>query len=156
MFDLNDAIRQFASDANTRTILVFIAADFVLGVCAAIATKEFRLSYVADFLRRDIFGKFLPYGALYILGKATTTDIVAKTGIDFAKVADGAFWIILAAIAASIIKSVAELGLSVTKGATDARALTTTNLPTNPVARALVAPEYPVVAVGEAEPLAEV
>jgi hypothetical protein len=135
--DLGALLRQFGHDDKVKWILVLIVADFILGVCAALVTKTFRLSYVSDLLRKDVLGKLIPWFVLYALGKVTTQKLPG--GVTFATLADGAFGVIALALGGSILKSLAQLGLF---GATGKKA--TALDPAAPAAaRALLAPEEP-------------
>jgi hypothetical protein len=70
----------------------------------------FRFSYLADFMRRDILGKVIPWFVLYAAGKLTDKSPIP--GIDFKTLADTAFGIIVAALIGSIAASLVQLGLS--------------------------------------------
>jgi hypothetical protein len=107
--DFGRLLQQFAHDDKVKWVLVLIAVDFVLGVIAAIVTGTFRLSYVGDFLRKDVLGKVVPWFVLYAAGKVTTQELPG--GVTFATLADGAFVIIVGALGGSILKSLAELNL---------------------------------------------
>ena len=140
-FSIDRALQQFAADDKVKIVIVLIAADFILGVCAAVVKGEFRLSYIGNFLRQDVLGKVVPWSVLYVLGKLTDAEIIPViSGIDFAKAATVAFGVIVAALVGSILKSIAELGLA---GARDRQAAIelTTKPPENAFVRALVAPE---------------
>jgi hypothetical protein len=140
-FTIDRALQQFVADDKVKIVFTLLVLDFILGICAAIAKGEFRLSYIGNFLTKDMLGKVVPWFALYAAGKATTAEIIPVIpNIDFAKLADGAFGVIVAALIASILKSVAELGLTAVKDRTAAVELTT-KPPGNPLVRALIAPE---------------
>lgn len=61
MTSLSVALEHFVDDPTNKAIFILVALDFLLGVFAAVKTKTFRLSYIADFLRNDVVGKVLPY-----------------------------------------------------------------------------------------------
>jgi hypothetical protein len=143
--DFGTLLKEFGHDDKVKWVLCLIAADFVLGICAAIVTKKFRFSYLADFLRADVLGKVLPWFVLYALGKVTTQKLPG--GVTFATLADGAFAIIAAAIGASILKSLAELGLFGATGKNAAKMDPKAGV----VAQALFAPEEPIEAIVEAQ-----
>jgi len=101
----------FWNDGKVDVLVILIFVDFVLGVLAALKSRTFRLSYVADFLRKDVVfkigGYLVLYAASYFAGQA---DIVID-GLDMGVVAGAAFVVIVAAMVGSILNSLAELGL---------------------------------------------
>lgn len=62
---MQQLIENFANDPGIRLAAVLVALDFVLGVAAAIAARTFRFGWLADFLRRDILQKLVPYFAVW-------------------------------------------------------------------------------------------
>jgi hypothetical protein len=106
-------IDAFTNDSKVITIAVLVALDFVLGVSAGLAARTFRFGWLADFLRRDVLGKLIPYfavwaavhvgGDLEILGHGAIETTVGLA--------------VVAAIAGSILNSLRDLGLL--KGASD-------------------------------------
>lgn len=103
-------LNSFVHDDQLKLVVSLIVADFVLGVVAALMRGMFRLSYVSAFLRDDVLHKVVPWFALFCLGKANNaTEIVGPVG--FGALADGAFVAVTAALAASILKSVADFGI---------------------------------------------
>jgi hypothetical protein len=108
--EFGQLLLEFANDDKIKAVLILIAVDFIFGVLAAIKMGTFRLSYLGDFLRRDVLFKVLPWFVLYSAGKLTTTKPIP--GIDFASLATVAFGIIVAAMAASIGSSLVQLGLT--------------------------------------------
>jgi hypothetical protein len=107
---IDQVMHQFAKDDKVKWVLLVVALDLILGVCAAIKTGTFRLSYVSDFLRNDIFGKFVPWFALYATGKFTTQTLPG-VDVSFSALANGAYGLMLAALGGSIAKSLVDLGL---------------------------------------------
>ncbi len=101
----------FWNDGKVSVLVILIFVDFVLGVIAALKSRTFRLSYVADFLRKDVVfkigGYLVLYAASYFAGQA---DIVID-GLDMGVVAGAAYVVIVAAMVGSILNSLAELGL---------------------------------------------
>lgn len=101
----------FFEDARVQTVLLLIALDLALGVVAAVKVGNFRLSFIADFLRNDVLGKVVPFGVLYAGYKyAGSVDIVIP-GVDLELVMDGAWIIVLAALVGSLLSSLRDLGL---------------------------------------------
>lgn len=109
-FTIAGLLNEFWTDGKVKILVVLIALDFFLGVIAALKLGTFRLSYVADFARKDVVFKLGAYlfvyaGALY----AGQTDIVIE-GIDLGVIAGGLYVVIVAAFAGSIFNSLREIG----------------------------------------------
>jgi hypothetical protein len=108
---LGSFFHSFFEDARVQTVLLLIALDLVLGVVAALKVGNFRLSFIADFLRNDVLGKVVPFAVLYAGYKyAGSVDIVIP-GVDLEVVMDGAWVIVLAALVGSLLSSLRDLGL---------------------------------------------
>ena len=110
--DLGAFLNAFIHDDQLKLVFSLIVADFVLGVVASLVSKpmKFRLSYISAFLRDDVLGKVLPWFTLFALGKANNHyEILGPIG--FGALADAAFVAVTAALAASILKSVADFGI---------------------------------------------
>lgn len=104
-------LNAFAHDTKSHILLALFVVDFILGVSAAVfVTKSFRMSYVADILRRDVLGKLVPYFGLYALALiAGNEEFVPIPGADFGLLAGLAFSIFLLAMVGSILNSLHEL-----------------------------------------------
>lgn len=102
-------IQQFASDGKVRTLFVLILLDLVLGIVTSIKTGEFRLSYLASFLRDDVLGKLVPYFALW--SAFNLAGDVEIPGLDLEVAGAAVFGIIALALVGSILGSLKELGL---------------------------------------------
>jgi hypothetical protein len=106
-----ELLRTFWNDGKVEILVILIALDFFLGVLAALRAGTFRLSYVADFLRKDVLfkmGSYLVlYAGAYFAGQA---DIVID-GLDIGVLAGAAYAVVLAAMVGSILNSLKELGL---------------------------------------------
>jgi hypothetical protein len=136
------AIQLFTADGKLKTVAIFIVVDFLLGVAAAIASGTFRLSYVADFLRKDVLGKVFPWAVIYLASKMTTEDLPG--GISFETVATAVFVAVIAALGGSILASLAGLGLFGDKGKNAATGGVVAPAATpSPVIKALAGPEEP-------------
>lgn len=108
--DIGHYLAMFAHDDKVSVVLILIAVDFVLGVIAAVEHGTFRLSYVADFMRRDVLGKVVPWFVLYAADKASHGASVVGP-VDFGTIATGAFVAVTAALAGSILSSLKDLGV---------------------------------------------
>ena len=104
-----DLVKQFANDSMVITIAILVALDFVLGVSASVKdpAQGFRLSYVSDFLRNDVLGKMVPYYAVWVAVNVGGDFEVA--GIP--AIEDGVGAIVVAALAASVLGSLRDMGL---------------------------------------------
>lgn len=103
-------LTSFVHDDQLKLVAFLIAADFVLGVVAALKRNTFRLSYLSDFLRNDFLGKVVPWFFLFSFGKAANAyEIVGPVG--FGALSDAAFIAVTAALAGSILKSVSDFGI---------------------------------------------
>lgn len=106
---IQEVISTFWNDGKVEVLVLLVALDFFLGVFAALKSGTFRLSYVADFLRKDVLFKMGSYlllyaGALY----AGQADILID-GLDLGVLAGAAYAVIIAAMLGSIANSVAEM-----------------------------------------------
>lgn len=105
--NISQAVSALAHDDKLIYALILVAVDLVLGVAAALATRQFKLSYIADFARNDILNKLVPWGTLYVAAKFAT-------GSDFLGTAENAVYVIaIAAWVGSIIASLTALGLPI-------------------------------------------
>lgn len=105
-------INAFWNDGKVDVLVLLIALDFVLGVLVALKARTFRLSYVADFLRKDVVFKLGGYFALYAASYfAGQEDILGIPGLDLGVVAGASYVVVVAAMVGSILNSVSELGL---------------------------------------------
>jgi hypothetical protein len=111
-FTLGGLLERFWNDGKVDWIVLLVVLDFLLGVFVALKARTFRLSYIADFLRKDVIFKIGGYlviyaGAVY----AGEAEILGVPELDLGLLAGGAYAVVLAAMAGSIFNSVAELGL---------------------------------------------
>jgi hypothetical protein len=104
---------EFADDTKVHILLLLLVADFALGVGASLKPPvTFRLSYVADLLKRDLLGKVIPYFAVYVLALVQGNEDLVIPGLDFGLIAGAAYALAVGAMAGSILNSAAKLGLS--------------------------------------------
>jgi len=109
-FTVGGLLDAFWTDGKVKILVILIFLDFTLGVISALKLGTFRLSYVADFARKDVVFKLGAYlfvyaGALY----AGQTDIIID-GLDLGVIAGGLYVVIVAAFAGSIFNSLREIG----------------------------------------------
>lgn len=95
----------FFSDKTLQLVGLYVAVDLTLGVAAALKLGTFKLGWLHGFLIDDVLGKVVPFGIVYM---------GAKTGLSdgwFEALRDSIFGVITAAFVASVLGSLAELGL---------------------------------------------
>jgi len=71
LFANNEALR-----AIVLTTVVLAAADFVLGVSAAIVAKVFNADYITNFIRKHVVGRVFPIITVSVLGVIEPTLFV--------------------------------------------------------------------------------
>lgn len=103
---------EFASDTKVQILLLLLVADFFLGVGAAVKVGTFRLSYVADILKRDFLGKVLPYFGVYVLALVQGHQNLLIPGLDFGVIAGAAYGIAVLAMVGSVLNSLTAFGLN--------------------------------------------
>lgn len=104
-------LHTFAHDQKVQVAVLLVIADFVLGVAAAFKMNVFRLSYVADILRKDVLGKLVPYFLLYVLALVAGGIDIVIPGFDFGVLAGVAYAALVLAMTGSILSSVRNLGV---------------------------------------------
>jgi hypothetical protein len=108
-------LHTFAHDDKIRALIVLIFADFVFGVGAALKVGNFRLSFVADLLKKDVLQKVVPYFVLYSIALVAGGYQIVVPGIDFGVVAGAAYVVLVAALASSVFASLKTLGVPIAK-----------------------------------------
>ena len=106
---IQDVAHQFANDKQLQAVLVLIALDLILGVAAAVKTRQFQFTKLVGFLQNDVLGKVLPWFALFAFGKfAPSVDVL---GLDLNQIQTGVWVLMSAALIASLVSSLADMGL---------------------------------------------
>lgn len=102
-------LRDFGNDPTVIAIAALVALDVLLGISAALGNpkQEFRFSYIADFLRKDVLGKLVPYAGLWVV--LHLTGDIELGGVE--AVEEGAGIFIIAALGASCLNSLRDLGI---------------------------------------------
>lgn len=100
-------LREFTDDPTVLAIVVLVALDFVLGICASIVAHTFRAGWLADFLRRDILAKLIPYFAVWFAVRVGGDIKIDGYGL----VEETVGLAVTAAIGASVLNSLRDLGL---------------------------------------------
>lgn len=102
-----DLLNQFTEDPTVIGLSLLVALDVILGVLSALKAGVFKFVIVSDFLRADVLGKLVPY---YAIWAAVHVGGDVMLG-DFGVIEETAGALALAAIGASVLNSVRELGL---------------------------------------------
>lgn len=99
---------QFVEDPTVIALAVLVGLDVLLGVAAALKAGTFRFVLISDFLRADVLGKLLPYyavwAAVHVSGDVTLGD--------FGVVEETTGALAIAAVGASVLNSLRDLGLA--------------------------------------------
>ena len=103
-------LEQFTEDPTVIALAVLVMLDVILGVAASIVSDEqkFRFVLIADFLRADVLGKMLPY---YAIWAAVHIGGDVEFG-DFGVIEETTGALAVAAVGASVLNSIRDLGLS--------------------------------------------
>lgn len=104
-------VQAFFSDSQFSWVAGMIVLDIILGLAAAVYTKTFALTYIANFARNDVLGKVVPWFVLAVGAKTHSVDVLF--GIDLNTIADGVFVGVVAALAGSLITSLGDFGIPV-------------------------------------------
>jgi L-cystine uptake protein TcyP (sodium:dicarboxylate symporter family) len=108
-----ELVKAFFSDPFVRALIGFIALDFLLGVAAALRTKTFDFSKLADFYTSMVLPYILGYLAFYVATKLVIDptilgDWANLVGEGVVKVA----WLaIIGTLGKSIVDNIKVLGL---------------------------------------------
>jgi hypothetical protein len=103
-------LKAFTEDPTVIALSVLVALDVILGVAAAIVNdaQNFRFVIIADFLRADVLGKLLPYFAVWAAVHLTGDVSIG----DFGVIEESVGALAIAAVGASVLNSVKDLGLA--------------------------------------------
>lgn len=101
-------LNQFQEDPTVVGLAILVGLDVLLGVLSALKRGVFKFVIIADFLRADVLGKLLPYYGIWAAVHVGGDIMVGDLGL--IEEATGA--LALAAIGASVLNSIKELGLS--------------------------------------------
>jgi hypothetical protein len=103
-----ELLNQFQSDPTVVGLAILVALDVVLGVLSAFKRGVFKFVIIADFLRADVLGKLLPYYGIWVAVHVGGDLMIGDLGL----IEESTGALALAAIGASVLNSVKELGLS--------------------------------------------
>lgn len=94
----------FSANSQMQWILILIAIDVLLGLIAALVKKEFQLGKVAGFMKRGIL--------VYVFGFAVLIS-ATKNSPSLSMFGNLAYYLILLALAGSILNNVAKFGIKI-------------------------------------------
>ena len=97
----------FAGDPGVRAASILVALDFVLGVAAALHAGTFRFGWLADFLRRDVLAKLVPYFGVWAAVRIAGDVELAGIGV----IEETVLATVLLALSGSILNSLRDLGV---------------------------------------------
>ena len=101
-------LNQFVDDPTVLLLSALVALDVVLGVLAALKLGTFKLVIISDFLRADVLGKLLPYYAVWAAVHVSGDIMLGEFGV----VEESTGALAVAAVGASVLNSLRDLGLS--------------------------------------------
>ena len=102
-------VDQFVDDPTVIALAVLVALDVLFGVLAALKARTFKFVLIADFLRADVLGKLVPYYGVWVAVHISSAEI--ELG-DFGVIEETVGLLAIAAIGASVLNSLKDLGLS--------------------------------------------
>lgn len=105
---MESLLNQFQEDPTVIALAVLVGLDVVLGVLAALKLGTFKFVIVADFLRADVLGKAVPYYAIWA-AVHISGDVMLG---DFGVIEETTGALAIAAVGASVLNSIKDLGLS--------------------------------------------
>lgn len=107
-------LNQFTEDPTVILLAALVALDVLLGVASALKAGTFKFVLISDFLRADVLGKLVPYYGVWAAVHLTGDIDLGEFGV----IEESTGALAVAAIGASVINSLRDLGLA--KGAPDA------------------------------------
>jgi hypothetical protein len=101
-------LNQFTEDPTVIALAVLVALDMVVGVASALKAGTFKFVLIADFLRADVLSKLVPYYAIWA-AVHLTGDVDLG---DFGVIEETTGALAIAAVGASVLNSLRDLGLA--------------------------------------------
>jgi hypothetical protein len=104
------ALQAFFVDQKFQAAVALVTLNFVLGVCAALKTRTFKLSYLSHFAETD-GAKLVAWLAVYVAVKlGAGNQQIAIPGLDLSPIVLGMWTVLVAGWSGSILKSLGDLG----------------------------------------------
>jgi len=101
-----EEILNVLATSQIRNIVMLIGIDVVLGILAALKTKEFALGKLAGFMKKGILTYVFGFAVLILVGQALPS-------LDW--VVSVAYYLVLLALVGSILDNLGKLGLPLPK-----------------------------------------
>ena len=101
-----EEILNLLATSQVRNIVVLIGIDVVLGILAALKSKEFALGKLAGFMKRGVLVYVFGYAVLASVGEVIPSLALAVTA---------AYFLIILALLGSILDNLGKLGLPLPK-----------------------------------------
>ena len=101
-----EEILNVLATSQIRNIVMLIGIDVVLGILAALKTKEFALGKLAGFMKRGVLTYVFGFAILTLAGQAIPS-------LDWAVTV--AYYLVLLALVGSILDNLGKLGLPLPK-----------------------------------------
>ncbi len=92
--------------SQIQIVVILVGIDVVLGVAAAFMKKEFVLGKVAGFMKRGVLHYVFGFAVLAAVGQSFPSLSMAVTV---------AYWLIILALAGSILDNLGKIGVPVPK-----------------------------------------
>src|SRR4030042_3956682 len=92
--------------AQMRNIVILIGVDVILGIIAALKSKEFVIGKLAGFMKRGILTYVFGFAVIIMIGEALPS---------LSLVVAVAYWVVVLALIGSILANLGKLGLPIPK-----------------------------------------
>src|SRR4030042_3476035 len=92
--------------AQMKNIVMLISIDVILGIIAALKSKEFVLGKLAGFMKRGILTYVFGFAVMIMIGEAIPS---------LSMVVAVAYWLVVLALIGSILGNLGKLGLPIPK-----------------------------------------
>jgi len=102
---MEDILNIFGS-AQIKNIVMLIGIDVILGIIAALKSKEFVLGKLAGFMKRGILIYVFGFAVIIMIGEALPSLSMVVTV---------AYWLVVLALIGSILANLGKLGLPIPK-----------------------------------------
>ena len=119
MLSINEALQKLLHDQQLVAVFALVGLDILLGVVASLVPSaqssagKFNFNRIVDFLRDDVLEKVVPWAIIYVF--AALYSGLGVLGINLGDIANGVYVVMLAALVASLVSSLSDLGLPVGK-----------------------------------------
>jgi len=110
---MQELIGPVLADKRLQTLLALIALDVLMGIAAALKSKQFQWAEIGRFYSSTVVPVFVGYAALRATLPFIASELLGPGGEWLTEGLATAFWLAgVATLIASVAKSVATLGIS--------------------------------------------